>query len=117
MPKFDPISVEVSQASPRRPTVFVVNRSCHDFSAAEKFGNLKFMTEGMIGKFNTGTMYRAVRRSLVSATADDYLLLTGQSILTAIATAAFATKFRQVNFLLYCGAENRYVVRRMQFYE
>jgi hypothetical protein len=98
-------------------TVFVVNRSCHDFSPAEKYGKLFFVTEGSVGKFNTSVMYRAAKRACAKATAADYILITGQSIMSSIICSVFAVKFKRLNLLLYCGSEERYKVRRIILHE
>lgn len=96
-------------------TVYIMNRSGHDYTPAERFGTLAYLSEGMIGKFNTSTMFRALSRNLRNSKPDDYLLLTGQNIFSALACAMFAMLHKRLNLLLYCGTENRYVVRRIKF--
>lgn len=95
--------------------VFVINKSCHDFTPAEKYGKLVFISTGVIGKFNTGTMFRAAKRAVAQATAEDYILITGQGIMSSIVCGLFAHKFKRLNLLLYCGTEERYLLRRIVF--
>ncbi len=95
--------------------VFVISRSGHDFTPAEKHGQLVFLTEGAIGKFNTGTMYRAAYRKLKHSEPTDFMLVTGQGILNAVACGMFAAIHGRLNLLLYNGTENRYIVRRIVY--
>lgn len=94
-------------------TVFVVNKSCHDFTPARSFGKLYFISEGSIGKFNTAVMFRAAQRAVEKATAQDFILITGQSIMCSIVCGLFAKRFGRLNLLLYCGSENSYKLRRV----
>lgn len=99
------------------PKVFIISHSGHDYSPAEQHGELVFISRGPIGKFNTGTMYRAAKRALANSTPEDFILLSGPGILSSIVCALFASKHGKLNILLYCGTDNRYIVRRIAFDE
>ena len=65
--------------------VFVINRSAKDFSKAEKYGELIFLTEGHRKVFNVANDYRELIEKLKDATPDDYILLTGLRSTNAVA--------------------------------
>jgi len=81
--------------------VFVINKSCHDFSAAEGYGELVFMTEGSVDRFNTSKMFRIFKPFLDASSPEDYLLLTGMTIMCAVACSMFASRHGKINLLLY----------------
>jgi len=82
-----------------------------------KYGKLYFITEGVIGKFNTSLMYRAAERAVAKVTIDDYILITGQSIMCSIICAVFARRFGRLNLLIYCGSEESYKLRRVLIHD
>lgn len=85
------------------PRVYVVNKGPHDYSDAERFGELVFCTEGSIDKFDLAQMHREVSDSLADSEACDYLLLTSLTSLCSVACAIFATKHGRLNILLHRG--------------
>lgn len=87
------------------PTVYVVNRAGHDHSAAEKFGNVRFLTEGFIDRMDTAQMYREMSEAINDSKPDDYLILTSLSTLCSIAAGMFAYKHGRLNILLWNKGE------------
>ena len=85
--------------------VFIPVHSSHDYSAAEEYGQLIYLSESSINKFNTNTMFLEFSETLEDAEADDYLLVTALGVMNCIATAIMIKKFNRVNFLLYNGGE------------
>lgn len=83
------------------PQVLVVNKSCHDFTAAEDFGTIKFMTEGALDRFNVSKMYRTFKPFIDNSSQEDYLLLTGMTVMNSIACAMFAAKHGRINLLIW----------------
>lgn len=86
--------------SPRR-TVWVVNRSSHDFSSAEKFGCLRFLSEGLLRKRNVTQMMRVFEAALSDSSPSDFILPTSLTVMSIVAALAFAQKHGKVNLLLY----------------
>jgi hypothetical protein len=93
------------------PKVFITNKGAHDYSDAERYGDLVFCTEGLIGKFNTSQMVREFESAFVDSTADDYILLTSLTTLCSMACSVFACKHGRLNLLIF--KEDRYVVRKV----
>ena len=91
------------------PKVYVVNKSSHDFSNAEKYGELVFMTDGRMNRFGTNDMVRCFKEAMVSSNKGDYLLLCSLNVMNALACSVFARKHGSLNLLLY--KEGEYIER------
>lgn len=83
--------------------VYIVNRGAHNFTEAQKYGRLVFMTEGFQPKYGVNTAYRRFVFCMQDSHEEDWLLLTGMSTLNAIASAIFASKHGRLNLLLFNG--------------
>ena len=89
--------------------VYIVNKSSHDFSKAEKYGELVFMTKGRLNRFATNDMIRQFEESMANSSKDDYLLLCSLNVMNALACSVFARKHGSLNLLLY--KEGEYIER------
>lgn len=92
-------------------TVYVVNRGGHDFSEAERFGRLHFLSEGSMSKFAANKIYREFSIHLRSSKPDDYILLTGLSTMNVVACSIFSYLHGRLNLLLY--KNGKYVERKI----
>ena len=100
------------------PKVFVVNRGCHDYSKAEEFGKLVVMSDGAYSRFATGKIFRQFQQFVLDSHETDYLLVSGLTIMTAIAVGMFAARHGKVNLLLHNqnpGEDEVYVKRTVDF--
>ena len=97
-----------------KPNVYVINRSSHDFSDAERFGDLIFLSDGRIDKFATNNIYRMFQPILAASASEDYLLVTGLTIMVCIAAGMLASKHGRLNLLIH-RADNTYVSRTLVF--
>ena len=95
------------------PTVWVINRSAHDYSGAARWGNVKHMTEGPVNRYNTGKIFRMLHEPLKTSKANDYILLTGLTVMACIACAIFALRHKKLNLLIFKPQNHTYVERRM----
>ena len=95
------------------PSVFVINRSSHDYSGAERWGTIKFLSSGPVNRYATNKMYRMFKEVLRDSNSDDYILLTGLTVMSVIATAVFALKHQRLNLLIFRPDNHSYVERRM----
>jgi len=91
--------------------VYVTNRGGHSYDAAEKYGELVYVTEGTLNRFATSTLYRAFVDGMVDSHEDDYILITSMSIVNAIGAAVFAHKHGKLNLLQYASGE--YILREL----
>jgi hypothetical protein len=100
--------------------VYVVNRGCHDYSKAEEFGPVVAMSDGAFSRFATGKIFRQFQSFVQASEPDDYLLVSGLTIMTSIAVGMFAVKHGKVNLLLHNqnpGEAEVYVKRTINFKE
>lgn len=89
--------------------VYVLNNGGHDYTDAERFGDIVFCTEGAINKWDIAQMYRELSDVLMSAHADDYILMTSLTSLCCVATAIMVEQFGEVHLLLY--KDGQYIER------
>lgn len=81
--------------------VYVVNKGGHDYSDAERFGELVYLSEGTQNRFAAGAIYRAFVEVLQDSNRGDYILVTSMNVLNSIASAIFARKHGKLNLLLF----------------
>lgn len=91
--------------------VYVVNKGGHDYSDAERYGLLKFCTDGLVGKTNISQMIREFESAFEDSDANDYILLTSLTTLCSIACSVFTAKHGRLNLLIF--KNDRYIVRRV----
>lgn len=95
----------------RTRKVYVTNRGGHNYKAAEKYGEIVYITEGTLNRFATSTLYRAFIDGMADSQPGDYILITSMSIVNAIGAAVFARKHGHLNLLLYRSGE--YILREI----
>lgn len=85
----------------RRPRVYVVNRSAHDYTPAAKYGDLVFVTQGRQNRYTANNHARMWAEALKDSQPDDYILLSSLNILCSIGCALFAMKHGKLNIIMY----------------
>lgn len=91
--------------------VFIVNKSAHDFSHAENFGKLVFLSEGPVGRYATNNMYRLFMQELKKSKPTDYIVPCSLNVMNCIACAIFANMHGKLNLLLY--KDKKYIERNL----
>jgi len=103
------------------PKVYVVNRGGHNHNDAERYGELIFMSSGTINRYAVSQMYRQFIDHLKDSSPDDYILITGLSVMASVACSIFARIHGRLNLLLFkssqSGQEGRYVERTIMLDE
>lgn len=89
----------------RKKKVLVTNRSNHDLSKAEEFGELVYMSKGKLPRFGVNHMVRTFSTFINDSAPTDYILMTSLTVSCAIASALFAMKHNRLNFLLFKDGE------------
>jgi len=97
----------------KKPNVYVVNRSSHDFTDAHRFGDVVFLSEGIQPRYETNHIYRQFKPLLEVSEPHDYLLLTGLTVMNVIAASIMAVQHGQINLLIHKAETNSYVERRL----
>ena len=91
------------------PKVYVLNNGGHDYSDAERFGQVVFCSDHVIRKDDTALMYRVLNEALANAEPHDYILVSSLTSLCMIAAAIMAEMFGEIHMLIY--SNGRYVSR------
>lgn len=91
--------------------VFIVSDGGHDYSDAERFGELVYCTEGVIRKDDIAQMYRELSHTFTinNMQPGDYLLISSLASLCSVAAAIIGAQFGEIHFLLY--KDGQYVSR------
>lgn len=88
-----------------KPKVFIVNKSAHDFTAAEKYGEIVFLSEGPVNRYATNTMFRQFAEAMKNSCGMDYIVPCSLNVMNSIACAIFAYKHERLNLLLFKNGE------------
>ncbi|MBU2346600.1 MAG: hypothetical protein KJ888_20615 [Gammaproteobacteria bacterium] len=91
--------------------VFVVNKSAHNFSAAEKFGEIRYLSEGPMNRYSTNNMHRLFKKELDHSNKEDFIVPCSLNVMNSIACAMFARKHGCLNLLLFKDGE--YIERNL----
>lgn len=93
--------------------VYVVNNGGHDYSDAERFGEVVFCTDAFIRRDDTGLMYRALHEALKDAEPEDYLMMSSLTSMCVVASGILVEKFGQLNMLILHNQQ--YTARKVVF--
>jgi hypothetical protein len=106
-------SIFLSIRGPMKHKVFVLNKSSHDFSAAEKFGTIFYVTEGSVDRFATNHMIRIFEAAFKDSNPDDLIVPCSLNVLNMIAGAVFGNMHGKLNLLLFKdeGGRVKYIER------
>jgi hypothetical protein len=93
--------------------VYVVNNANYDYSKAEQYGELMYVTRGKLPIFKTNTVRALLEKGLVKFSKDDYLLISGPAIVSVMAATILYSRFDTVKFLIFDAKQQNYVVRHI----
>lgn len=91
--------------------VYVLSDGGHDYSAAEKFGDIVICSEGALHKDDIAQMYRILSDAMYDAKVHDYILVSSLTSLCMVGAAIMSNNFGKVNMLIY--RDGRYVERNL----
>lgn len=95
------------------PIVYIVNKSYHDFDAAAVFGELKFLSNGIMSRYGTNFMARQFEDIMEGSLPTDYIVPCSLNVMNMIAAAIFVHKHGRLNLLLY--KRGTYIERNLVF--
>lgn len=95
------------------PNIYIINRSNHDFSDAERFGDIVFLSEGNLNKFETSRISRQMKPILEVSESHDYILISGLSVMVGIACSMFAVRHGKLNLLIFDQKTKAYNERNL----
>ena len=103
----------MNEINENKRTAYLVHEDTRrDYSAAEKFGNLKIIFSSIGPNFIASAAIDHARMVLAKMTADDYLVMAGDPTLCAICVAIAAESNGSVNVLRW--NRNQLVYSNMQ---
>lgn len=85
--------------------VFVVSGSSHNFSAARKWGELVFLSNGPMNRYAVNTMYINFYAAMKHSSPEDYVLICGLAIMNSVAASVMTSLHGKVNYLLFKKGE------------
>ena len=99
--------------------VFIINSGTHDYSAAQKFGKLIVLSKGYFNRHDVGKIARQFAVILNQSNPDDYLLVSGSTIMNSVASAIFAHTHGVLNLLIFKKLPDKdfYVERHLEMSE
>jgi hypothetical protein len=84
-----------------RKKVFILSDGGHDYSDAERFGELIFLNVPAESKWDISYIYDFLREKLTDASPDDCLIVSSLTSICCVATAIMVEWFGRVNFLIF----------------
>lgn len=81
--------------------VFILNEGTHDYSDAERFGELVYCTSGLLPKNDINRLFLELDKVLADSQPEDLLLLTGPASLCSVASAIMAAQHGEVHYLTF----------------
>jgi len=94
-----------------RRKVFIINNSGHDFSQAEKYGDLVFLSSGKVDSFALNRHFREFVELMKGASEGDYILVTSLSSLNLLAGWIMGHLGFNLNVLIF--KESGYISKRL----
>lgn len=99
---------------PSAVTVFVSNFSrSHEYASAARYGALRPITSGNFPIFKTNRLREEIAKALCESTKEDFLLLSGSSVVAGLCMSMWLEQHGQVKLLLFDRAQTpqQYVTR------
>lgn len=90
------------------PRVFVANFAGHDYTKAEQYGELVFITKGFISFQSLDRVKYQVALSVAESHSDDWLALSGTNIVNVLAAVLWFSMHRTVKILNFDKNTGKY---------
>jgi hypothetical protein len=81
--------------------VYVLNDGGHDYTDAERFGEIVFCTQGVVHKNDINKLFRQLDDTLSESSPKDLLVLTGPASMCAVASAIMVSYHGEVHYLVF----------------
>jgi|GraSoiStandDraft_4_1057263.scaffolds.fasta_scaffold120446_2 hypothetical protein len=85
----------------RASRVFVTNFAGHDYTKAERYGEIVYITKGYVSFFSLDRIKYRVCEALQGSTEDDWLLLSGIPMICVVAACYWLWKHDKVKLLVH----------------
>jgi hypothetical protein len=94
------------------PKIYIPNKGSHNYTDADRYGSVVYVTKGEQNRYAIGTMVRNWVKVLRASTPEDYILLSSLTNLCCIGCALFAMKHQRLNLLLF--RNDKYIERKLE---
>jgi len=95
--------------------IYVTNKSGHNIEPALQFGDdIIYLTEGKVNIFRTDDLIEDLKEKLKDFNSEDYLIFTGNSIVSGLALSILFTKLPAIHLLLFNAKSIEYVSRLVE---
>jgi hypothetical protein len=95
--------------------VYILNQTGHDYSGLEYFGDVSFVYDiKKINVFRLTDRIREINDRIENIDPDDYIVMSGYSILNSVMVSKALIKNGIVNVLLYNAMSGEYVPRKIE---
>ena len=93
--------------------VFISNLGAHDYTKVKKYGELVPITEGQVNIFHTDRLIANIKEKLLAenATREDFLLLSGNALVSSLVLHEWLKKFGKARLLIYNAVSRDYELR------
>jgi hypothetical protein len=96
------------------PNIWIINKAGHPYHRAlDKIpgATLRSFTEGRVNPLNFDRLLQDIAKGVAQyATEDDYILVCGTPILSAMVTALWLARFNQIRFLQWNAVRREYMI-------
>lgn len=100
-------------AENERPKVWIASDAGHDFSEAEKYGDLVAVTNGKSNIFNIRHLVSDFAEKLTDFGPEDYLLLSGNVVVNVLLSSILLQKQETIQVLIFDAVHKGYVPREI----
>lgn len=88
--------------------VFIANYSAHDYSSAEQYGEIHYITKGYVSFYSLDRVRVGITQNILKTSPDDYLLLSGTSLICTMAGMIWILIHGKINILTWDSKKKAY---------
>ena len=100
---------------PKKSNIFVTNERNYDLESARRFlkngGKFVNLTDGTVGIFRTQELLDVIREKIKDVGPEDWLLISGSGIVSALAVKALSERFPKIRLLIWDAVQRSYKTR------
>lgn len=100
----------------RTKNIYITNDSGYNFSSAKEFlvdGDFIPVTVGRVNIMHTDSLMGKIKFIIDDMNADDYILISGNSVVASLVVTSVMNKFGYINLLLWNAPEYTYFHRKI----
>lgn len=93
------MGIQVAPTTERLTKVYVTNYAGHDYKEAERFGKIVYVTRGFVSFQSLDRLKFVVAEALIDSNKDDYVLLSGTTLICSLACMIWLELHEKVKIL------------------